>query len=468
MLADGGVDSSPDAAAANGGAFGNSGSGGTNVGAGGIASSSSIGGRGVGGVLGASGGGLGTSGSGGAGGLATSGGASGTRGGGGIGAGGAAVGTGGVLAATGGSSSTGGSGGASGSGGQVGTGGTVGTGGAVGTGGVVGTGGQVGGGGTGGAQVPKNCADLYINPTYWMTPHTAQYANPAIDLGSGGTTFPQGVTRTIKVTVRNHGTDTSPSSKLQLFWVDPLGTVMPQQIDVDRSVVVPGATGTADGAITESFLFTPVVSQAAINGGNLRLLAHVQFTGAPAAGCPNQTYAAEPSTDARAALRNFFVPQPPQCPDIYINPTYWTTPHVSEVANMAIDVGSQGTTFVQGQTRVIQVTVRNHGTNNSPNSRLQLYWTNPATDYAPMTQIDVDKFVVVPGSDGAGTDGPAAENFAFTPDVSVISTNGGHVALLVRVQFNSSPGTPCLAQGYFGPPDIDARSAIRNIDVVPP
>src|ERR1043165_5153650 len=97
------------------------------------------------------------------------------------------------------------------------------------------------------------------------------------------------------------------------------------------------------------------------------------------------------------------------CPDIYIAPTYWTTPHAAEYGNTAIDVGVGGTVFTQGLNRIIQVTVRNHGTADSPDSHLELHWADPSTSFTLMGLIgDFDG--VVPGGDGFGTDGPWAEN----------------------------------------------------------
>ncbi len=159
------------------------------------------------------------------------------------------------------------------------------------------------------------------------------------------------------------------------------------------------------------------------------------------------------------------------CPDIYINPTYWTTPHAGEYGNTAIDVGAGGITFTTGVARTIQVTVRNHGTDDSPNSRLQLYWADPGTSFTLMGQVDVDKFGIVPGGDGVATDGPFTENFSFNPSAAITWPNGGHVCLLARVQNESPPtGVGCVAQGYTTPATAatDARSAVRNIFVVAP
>ena len=162
------------------------------------------------------------------------------------------------------------------------------------------------------------------------------------------------------------------------------------------------------------------------------------------------------------------------CPDIYINPTYWTTPHTPEYANTAIDVGPGGITFSQNPgdpPRILQVTVRNHGTDDSPSSRLELFWANPGTGFTLMGQIDISKFVVVPGGDGISTDGSSTENFSFDPYAAGVgTTNGGHVCLLAQVQNESSPTLPCMPQGHEAPSAAatDARSAIRNIHVDAP
>ncbi len=156
------------------------------------------------------------------------------------------------------------------------------------------------------------------------------------------------------------------------------------------------------------------------------------------------------------------------CPDIYINPTYWITPHPAEYGNLAIDVGAGGTNFIQGVARTVRVTVRNHGTDDSPNSRLQLYWADPSTGFTLMGQIDADKFGTAPGGDGIAIDGEWPENFAFNPDATVVGTNLGHVCLLARVQNTTSPGGACSVQSYVTPAATDARSAIRNIHVSAP
>jgi hypothetical protein len=162
------------------------------------------------------------------------------------------------------------------------------------------------------------------------------------------------------------------------------------------------------------------------------------------------------------------------CPDIYINPTYWTTPHTPEYGNTAIDVGPGGTVFSQNAgdpPRIIRVTVRNHGTDDAPNSRLELFWANPGTGFTLMGQIDASKFIVVPGGDGISIDGESPENFSFDPYASGVgTTNGGHVCLLAQVQNETAPTPPCGAQGHTAPSAAatDARSAIRNIHVNAP
>jgi hypothetical protein len=156
------------------------------------------------------------------------------------------------------------------------------------------------------------------------------------------------------------------------------------------------------------------------------------------------------------------------CPDIYIAPSYWVTPHTPEYGNTAIDVGAAGTVFVAGVNRTIQVTVRNHGTDDSPQSRLELYWSDPVTSFSLIGQIDVSKFGVVPGGDGLGTDGTWTENFSWTPSTSTVWPNGGHVCLLAQTQNEASPtGAGCMAQGHTPSSSAatDARSAIRNIHV---
>jgi hypothetical protein len=163
------------------------------------------------------------------------------------------------------------------------------------------------------------------------------------------------------------------------------------------------------------------------------------------------------------------------CPDIYINPTYWTTPHAGEYGNLSIDVGPGGTTFpILGPGDPpynIRVTVQNHGLEDSPTSLLQLWCSDPSTSFAAVSQVDVDKVITVPGGDGVGTDGSTPENFAFSPSSLESGTNGGHVCLLAQVANTANPADmTCTAQGHasFAAAATDARSAIRNIHVYDP
>jgi hypothetical protein len=150
------------------------------------------------------------------------------------------------------------------------------------------------------------------------------------------------------------------------------------------------------------------------------------------------------------------------CPDIYINPFHWTTPHAPSFYNAAIDVGAAGNTFDLSVARPIIVTVGNHGTDSSPLSRLQLYWADPSTGFIPVGQIGLDQDIVIVGNDGFD-DGVLATNFSWTP------TQAGHFCLLARIANVNLPGGGCATQGYdSASPYTDARSAIHNVFVVSP
>jgi hypothetical protein len=157
------------------------------------------------------------------------------------------------------------------------------------------------------------------------------------------------------------------------------------------------------------------------------------------------------------------------CPDIYIAPSHWTTPHTPNYGNTAIDVGPMGTTFTQDEPRTIRVTVRNHGTDNSPDSHLELHWADPSSSFALQGMIG-DANDSVDGGDGIANDGEWPVDFSWTPGSDVVATNGGHVCLLAQVANNTSPGGKCSLQGHEPPSAAatDARSAIRNIHVVAP
>lgn len=158
------------------------------------------------------------------------------------------------------------------------------------------------------------------------------------------------------------------------------------------------------------------------------------------------------------------------CPDIYLGPDIANAPPTPFWANPAIAPST--TSLVEGTTYVIPVTARNNGTDVSPLTKLELYWSDPTTGFMAVASRKIGEAnVIVPGavSFPAPTDGEVTENFGWTPDATPVATNGGHVCLLARLENLSPPADGACTQQFYGSnPTVDPLSAIRNIHVYAP
>lgn len=151
------------------------------------------------------------------------------------------------------------------------------------------------------------------------------------------------------------------------------------------------------------------------------------------------------------------------CPNVYIGTDrYGNRPLAPQANNDGLVMNSYDIkvdTLVFGQVRI-----NNHGTDNSPSTSVELYWTDrvdsPAT---PVARFIGEFTTVVPGSAiGAESDEQVATNFSYTfPTV-------GKFYLLARLVNNSPPGgNNCIQQGYDSSfPLVDPQSAIHEINVV--
>lgn len=153
------------------------------------------------------------------------------------------------------------------------------------------------------------------------------------------------------------------------------------------------------------------------------------------------------------------------CPNIYLGTgRFGNRPLPAEYGNDAIILSSY--TLTQNQTVFGQVRVNNHGTDNSPDTTVELFWADPATNFAAVTSQRIFETIAVhvPGATGAGVQGEWIQNWSYQfPTV-------GHWCLLARVENSVNPsGAGCVAQGYdvLSPP-TDPQSAIHNINVIAP
>lgn len=157
------------------------------------------------------------------------------------------------------------------------------------------------------------------------------------------------------------------------------------------------------------------------------------------------------------------------CPNIYLGPSVTQAPPSPFWTNVAIDVAS--TDFTAGTATSISVVVRNNGTDNSPLTEVELFWSDPSASFAavPARRIGVHNLVALGATitgGGATVDTPTSWSFPWTPPDDAATLNDGHVCLLARVNNLMSPGGACTAQSYqAGTPWSDPRSAIRNIHV---
>jgi hypothetical protein len=164
------------------------------------------------------------------------------------------------------------------------------------------------------------------------------------------------------------------------------------------------------------------------------------------------------------------------CPDIYIGDTRAAAPPSPFWQNPAIQPPADNLT--QGVPVVINVYVRNHGTDDAPSTRLQLYYANPTTGFMPIGQIEGDwdfdgsaaDRPIIPGATLIpAADGVVHHPFAWTPPGMATLPNGGHVCLLARVyNLASPPDDRCVQEIYGASPPTDKLQGIRNIHVIAP
>jgi hypothetical protein len=153
------------------------------------------------------------------------------------------------------------------------------------------------------------------------------------------------------------------------------------------------------------------------------------------------------------------------CPDIYIGNSRTEAPPSPFWINPAIDPPS--TTMTEGDSVTIAVTVRNHGTEDSPDTKLQLYWSDPTTGFMAVSSrlIGAFDFTTIPAAiTFPASDGEDSHSFPWTVTGSTV--NGGHVCLLARLRNNSAPSNGACTQEIYGSdPTTDKLQGIRNIHV---
>lgn len=153
------------------------------------------------------------------------------------------------------------------------------------------------------------------------------------------------------------------------------------------------------------------------------------------------------------------------CPNIYLGTgRFGAGPLPGEYGNDSIILASYNVT--QSATVFGQLRVNNHGTDNSPATTVELYWSDPATNFAAVFSQRIFQLtnVIVPGATGGGVQGEFIQNWSYAfPTV-------GHFCLLARLENSSPPsGAGCVQQAYneLSPP-TDPQSAIHNINVIAP
>jgi len=150
------------------------------------------------------------------------------------------------------------------------------------------------------------------------------------------------------------------------------------------------------------------------------------------------------------------------CPNIYFGSgRFGAGPLAAEYGNDAIVLASYDVTV--STTVFGQVHVKNHGTDDSPISHLELYWSDPATNFPALaSRLIFETDDLVPGTAiGDPTDEELVVPWSYSfPTV-------GHYCLLARIDMNSVPPGGCTKQTYnTASPPTDPQSAIHNINVV--
>lgn len=159
------------------------------------------------------------------------------------------------------------------------------------------------------------------------------------------------------------------------------------------------------------------------------------------------------------------------CPQIYLGTGRAAGPLPALYGNDSIVVS--GSPLIEGAAITIPMTAYNHG-DTSPITSLELYWSDPTTGFMAVPSHLVGSVNFTSGITGASTlpptDGMAMTTFGWTPDATVLGTNGGHVCLLARLNNLTAPadGT-CSQQTYnSASPATDPLSAIHNVQIIAP
>jgi len=150
------------------------------------------------------------------------------------------------------------------------------------------------------------------------------------------------------------------------------------------------------------------------------------------------------------------------CPNIYFGSgRFGAGPLAAEYGNDAIVLASYDVTV--STTVFGQVHVKNHGTDDSPISHLELYWSDPATNFPALaSRLIFETDDLVPGT---AIGDPTDEELVVPWSYSFSTV--GHYCLLARIDMNSVPPGGCTKQTYnTASPPTDPQSAIHNINVV--
>jgi hypothetical protein len=158
------------------------------------------------------------------------------------------------------------------------------------------------------------------------------------------------------------------------------------------------------------------------------------------------------------------------CPEIYLGTGRAVGPLPGLYTNDAI--GVSGAPLPTGTTTIIPVTGSNAGTDDSPATQMELYWSDPTTGFQALLSRRIGSVNLpgIPGSTGSpGGDGTASNNFGWTPDATALGTNGGHVCLLAILFNTVAPGGVCVQQTNNSvSPATDPLSAIHNVQLIAP
>jgi hypothetical protein len=160
------------------------------------------------------------------------------------------------------------------------------------------------------------------------------------------------------------------------------------------------------------------------------------------------------------------------CSQIYLGPGRFAAPLAAEYWNSAIAMTSYDLPETAA-TVSVAVTASNHGSDDSPSTTIELYWSDPTTGFMAVASRRINGFShVIPGATigPGGGDGTYTQNFFWSVDSTVWSVNGGHVCLLARMANDTAPAAPCTQQFYdSSSPATDPLSAIHNVQFhVPP